>query len=131
MGKKRSGDGKGGPALDALKKASKGLTYTSETDAPLKPFVWDDGEQLSDEHLLELAGEDEGAAVEQESLDDFLHAVPDEDRPKFDVLARVLKEQLSGIKVYKVGDEAERNAYVVGKSADGKWAGLKTTVVET
>jgi hypothetical protein len=41
------------------------------------------------------------------------------------------KEQLSGIKVYKVGDEAERNAYVVGKTADGRWAGLKTTVVET
>src|SRR5262249_6332231 len=46
-------------------------------------------------------------------------------------LAAVLKEQLSGIKVFKVGDEAERDAYVVGKTADGKWAGLKTTVVET
>ena len=46
-------------------------------------------------------------------------------------LAKVLKEQLSGVKVYKVGDEAEKQAYIVGKTSDGKWAGLKTTVVET
>jgi hypothetical protein len=31
----------------------------------------------------------------------------------------------------KVGDEAEKQVYLVGKTADGKWAGLKTTVVET
>jgi hypothetical protein len=42
-----------------------------------------------------------------------------------------LKEQLSGIKVYKVGEEAEKEVYIVGKKKDGRWAGLKTTVVET
>jgi hypothetical protein len=47
-----------------------------------------------------------------------------------DKLAQVLKEQLSGVKVYKVGDEAEKQV-VVGKTSDGQWAGLKTTVVET
>jgi hypothetical protein len=35
------------------------------------------------------------------------------------------------VKVYKVGDEAEKQAYIVGKTSDGNWAGLKTTVVET
>jgi hypothetical protein len=35
------------------------------------------------------------------------------------------------VKVYKVGDEAEKEAYIVGRSTDGRWAGLKTTVVET
>ncbi len=43
----------------------------------------------------------------------------------------MLQEQLSGIKVYKVGEEAEKEVYVVGQTADGRWAGLKTTVVET
>jgi hypothetical protein len=38
---------------------------------------------------------------------------------------------LTGIQVYKVGDEAEKQAFVVGKTTEGKWAGLKTTVVET
>jgi hypothetical protein len=46
-------------------------------------------------------------------------------------LATVLREQLAGIKVYKPGDEAEKTAFVGGKTSDGKWAGLRTTVVET
>jgi len=43
----------------------------------------------------------------------------------------VLQEQLSGVKVYKVADEAEKQAYIIGKISEEKWAGLKTTVVET
>jgi hypothetical protein len=57
--------------------------------------------------------------------------VPGEDRPQFDNLAAAIKEQLSGVKVYKVGDEPEKQVYFVGKTSDGQWAGLKTTVVET
>jgi hypothetical protein len=57
--------------------------------------------------------------------------VPPEDKPKFEKLTAVLREPLSGIEVCKIGDEAEKQAFVVGKTADGKWAGLKTTVVET
>jgi hypothetical protein len=83
---------------------------------------------LTKKHLLELAGAEAGTRVEESSLDDFLHAVPPEDRPKFDRLAKVIGEQL---KVFKIGDEAEKEAYVVGKTSDGHWAGLKTTVVET
>ena len=29
------------PAVDALAKASKGLLFPSETDAPLEPFLWE------------------------------------------------------------------------------------------
>src|SRR3954447_27040609 len=120
------------PTLDTLKRAVKGLKYTSETEAKLEPFLWEDaGDKLTDERLLELAGEEEGTAVERESLDDFFHAVPPEDKEKLDKLAKVIEEQLSGVKVYKVGDEAEKQVYIVGKTTDGKWAGLKTTVVET
>ena len=103
------------------------------TAVPTKrePFLWEGGDKLTEQRLLELAGEEEGTAVEQESLDDFFHAVPPEDAEKFQKLAKVLQEQLTGVKVYKVGDEAEKTAYIVGKTTDGKWAGLKTTVVET
>ena len=38
---------------------------------------------------------------------------------------------LSGVKVYKIGDEAEREVYIVGKTTNGQWAGLKTKAVET
>jgi hypothetical protein len=117
--------------LDALRKASKGLVFTSETDAPLEPFAWANGGELREERLLQLAGAPKGTAVEAMSLADFFRAVPSEDKAKFQALAKVLQGQLSGIKVYKVGDEAEMTAYIVGKTTDGRWAGLKTTVVET
>jgi histidine triad (HIT) family protein len=119
------------PAVDALAKASKGLLFPSESDAPLEPFLWDDGGRLTKDRLRELACAEEEAAVEELSLDDLLVTVPSEERPKFDKLASVVKQQLSGVKVYKVGDEPEKAVYIVGKTPDGKWAGLKTSVVET
>jgi hypothetical protein len=119
------------PVVDALQKAVKGLLYISESDAPLEPFLWEDGGKLTEDKLLELAGIEEGTSVETETLADFFRIVSKEDKPKFDALAKVLKEQLSGVKVYKIGDEAERQVYVVGKTSDGKWAGVKTSVVET
>jgi hypothetical protein len=72
-----------------------------------------------------------GTAVEPGTLADLLRTVPREDQPLFQALQRVLAEQLSGVQVYKVGDEAEKEVYIVGKTTDGRWAGLKTTVVET
>ncbi len=47
-------------------------------------------------------------AVEQTTLGRCFHAVPPEDREKFDRLAKVIGEQLWGVKVYKVGDKADR-----------------------
>jgi hypothetical protein len=117
--------------LDALRKASKGLVFTSETDAPLEPFAWANGGELREERLLQLAGAPEGTVVETMTVANFFRAVPSEDKAKFQALTKALQGQLSGIMVYKVGDEAEKTAYILGKAADGRWAGLKTTVVET
>jgi hypothetical protein len=55
---------------------------------------------------------------------------PDEGTP-FQRLAAVLRQQLSGVKVHKLGDEAEKQVYIVGKTPSEQLAGLKTTVVET
>ena len=119
------------PVLDALQKASKGLQFTSETEAGFEPFLWEGTDKLTNQRLVELAGTEKGTAVEEDTLDRFFRAVPAEDKAKFDKLAKALQEQLSAIKVYKVGDEAEKDVYIVGKTKDGQWAGLKTTVVET
>ncbi len=78
-----------------------------------------------------MAGAEKGTAVEEMTLDDFFRAVPSHDKAKFDKLAKVLKEQLTGVKVYKLGDEPKKDVYIVGKTEDGQWAGLKTEVVET
>jgi hypothetical protein len=94
--------------------------------APGNPLV-----KLSKDRLRQLVGAGLGSAVEQTTLGDLLGPVPQDDKPKFDALRQALEGQLSGVKVYKVGDEAEKQVYVVGKAPDGRWAGLKTTVVET
>ena len=98
------------PILALLQKACKGLLFVSETEAELEPFVWDDGDALTPEHLSNLAGA--------------------EDKPKFDALTKLLSEQLSGIKVYKLG-AVNLKVFIVGKTKDGLWAGVKTEVVET
>jgi histidine triad (HIT) family protein len=117
--------------VEALKNAAKGLLMPSESDAPFEAFAWDDTGELTPDRLLKLAGEPKETAVEESSLDDLFVTVPSEDKAKFQKLRQAIHEQLSGVKVYKVGDEAEREVYIVGKAKDRRWAGLKTTVVET
>jgi hypothetical protein len=117
--------------LDALAKASKGLQFVSETEADFEPFVWKNGSELTQDRLLTLSGAEEGTPVEEMTLDNFFRAVPSEDKAKFQKLTKVLQDQLSGVKVYKLGEEAEKEVYIVGKTKDGRWAGLKTSVVET
>jgi hypothetical protein len=34
-----------------------------------------------------------------------------------------VQSQLASIEVYKVGDEPERPAFIVGQAPDGRWAG--------
>ena len=71
------------------------------------------------------------AVLRPTEIDRLFRAVPPEDRPKFQRLAEVLQSQLAGVTVYKLGEEAEKQVLIVGKTPDGRWAGLKTTVVET
>jgi hypothetical protein len=116
--------------FDALKKATKGLLFPSESEAPVLPFVWDRSEQPTP-HDLVHEKHDAGTRVEQLTLDEAFATVPREDRPRFDALRKVLESQLSGITVYKIGDEAEKMLYIVGKTKGGRWAGVHATVVET
>jgi hypothetical protein len=119
------------PTVEALRQASEGLRMPSESDAPFKPFLWDAGADLTHEKLLQLAHEPQGTTVEEVTLADLFATVPSADLPRFRALRKALEQQPSGVKVYKVGGEAERTVYVVGKTRDGKLAGLKTSVVET
>ena len=49
---------------------------------------------------------------------------------RFQALVSALKENLSDLKVVQVG-KVESEVYVVGKTASGDLAGVKTKVVET
>jgi hypothetical protein len=126
--------------VDALKKASRGLLFRSETDAPFDPFEWPGEQGKPDKaRVLELAGLPPGTPVRAKGLDAFFKDVTQEqdwhdDQEKAEVqrfkqLVGTLKESLADVKVFVAG-RAESDAYIVGRTEAG-WAGLKTKVVQT
>jgi hypothetical protein len=118
------------PVLDALAKAVKGLLYISESESPLEPFLWEDQGELTERHLLQWTGIGKGTTVTEESLGSFLRAVRSEEKSDVDTLGMVIKEQLSVLRVFRIGDALEKEVYVVGKTNDGCWAGVKTSVID-
>jgi hypothetical protein len=130
-----------GSILGALKKASQGLLFPSEADAPFTAFAWPGEQGKPDKaRVLELAGLPANTPVKVKSLDAFFKDATqeqdwhnDQERAeveKFRQLVRTLKETLKDVKVFVVGRGAEKDAYIVGEAEDG-WTGLKTKVVQT
>jgi hypothetical protein len=128
-------------ACTALTKASKGLLYPSETDAPFEVFVWHDATgPLTTAKLLALAKQAPASPVAVTTIDDFfapLVAEADwhgrEEKAivqKFKQLRQAVEAQLADAKVFRIG-AIEITIYLVGKTRDGDWAGLKTMAVET
>jgi len=118
------------PLIAILTKASEGLLFPSETDAPLEPFVWEQKDAPTAASLVKAAGMDKSTPTETMDLAAFFRAVPKAEKAKFDALAKVLKENLTDIQVHKIG-EVNLKVYILGNAKDGTWAGLTTEVVET
>src|SRR5436305_1598813 len=126
--------------VDALEKASQGLLFPSETDAPFEAFEWRSEEGKPDKaRVLELAGLPPGTPVKTKGLDAFFKDATQEqdwtddaekaEAQKFKQLVGTLKESLKDVKVFQAG-KGESDVYIVGRTESG-WAGLKTKVVET
>jgi hypothetical protein len=128
-------------ALLGIQTATSGLLYTSETDSPFELVHWKKRDTiLSSADLLGFIGQSSGLPVENVGLGEFFHDLI-EDRDwhnaeakntvrKYRHLLTVLKEHLSDLKVFKVG-EVEIDIYIVGQTPEGDWAGVMTTAVET
>src|SRR4051794_23464068 len=66
-------------AINALKRATEGLTYMSETDEPFHPVSWDDGSgPLTEEKLLTLSKQKPGSKVEEMPIDEFFGDLTEE-----------------------------------------------------
>jgi hypothetical protein len=120
--------------LTALQNATKGLLYPSETDKPFEPFSWGkaDGD-LTPQKVAALVKAPAGTAVAQQSLADFfqyLTANGTDHAAEFRQLQQVIGKQLAGAQVFRVGS-VTLDVYIVGRTSDGEWAGLKTQSVET
>lgn len=87
-----------------------------------------------------FGGHDAASRVRETSLDKLAAAVttdqdwhgPDEQAvvQKYRRLFELLKNKLRELKVFRVGD-IEVTIYIVGRTPQGDWAGLKTWAVET
>jgi hypothetical protein len=141
-GKKKEGAVKeGGAALSGgLKSLTEGLSYQSESDYAVEPYARGAAEGAPSAGEFAKGKEGEDAAVRELDFDSFFDNYTDEQdwwgeqeravAGKFQALVRFLKENLSDVKVYRVGG-VEADVYVVGRTASGEYAGVKTKVVET
>lgn len=120
------------PVLTDLQAAVEGLLFPSETDAPLEAFAWAaPGGGLPDETAVRAAAKvDKKTVVERVTLPELARTIPSESRGEFAPLFAVLAHHLSGTAVFKVGT-ITIDVYIVGRTADGQFAGVKTKVVET
>jgi predicted nucleic acid-binding Zn-ribbon protein len=128
------------PIAAQLQEASNGLLFLSETDAPFEVISWPKQEQLTPAKLLQLTEHPPDAPVELRTVDEFFAIATaqedwhdEEEREtvqRFQNLVSVLKQNLSQLQVYRVGN-TNIDAYIVGVTDGGEWAGLSTQVVET
>jgi hypothetical protein len=132
------------PLLAQLRQATKGLLLMSETDAPLKPFVWPPehlGEAgITQQSVRAACGIAPDAPVEQAAVDELLgpsaaeEAWHDEEERtmarRFAQLVRMVESSLPEARVYKFG-KARKEVVLVGRAEGGGYAGFITHVVET
>ena len=127
--------------LYELRRASGGLWYMSESDYPLEPVSVEGPDEPGPERLRELAGAGATARVETRRLEEFFADTAAVRLPRegpgesargasFRGVVRALGENLSDIRVYRVG-EINTPVYVLGRGPSGNWLGLSTRVVET
>jgi hypothetical protein len=90
--------------------------------------------------LLQLTNHPPDAPIKVVSVDDFFAIATQEEDwhdqderetvQQFQDLVSVLKQNLSQLQVFRVGN-INIDAYIVGTTPSGEWAGLSTKLVET
>jgi hypothetical protein len=123
-----------------LKQASEGLLFLSETDASFEVIHWSTQEELTPAKLLQLTNHPHDAPLEIVSVDEFFDVANAEEdwhdegeretAKRFQNLVNFLKQNLSQLQVYRVGS-TDIDAYIIGVTDGGEWAGLSTKLVET
>jgi len=121
------------PIAAQLQEASNGLLFLSETDAPFEVISWQAHGDLTPAKLLQVTNHPPNTPVELGTVDEFFAIATaqedwhdEEEREtvqRFQKLVSVLKQNLSQLQVYRVGN-TNIDAYIVGVTDGGEWAGL-------
>lgn len=126
--------------LSEISRSCEGLIYISETDEPITAFL---SERRADEKpentLLQLSPNTNDQA-EEINFDNFFErltrerdwhgAIEKERVQKFRTLKKTLEDNLTQLKVLKVG-RVRKDIFVVGRDKDNRLLGVRTESVET
>lgn len=126
--------------VEELRRATEGLLFMSESDYPFEVVSWDGPEEFTGDHARKAEGAGADTPVAEVSVEDFFRnaageqewksAAQLESAKRYQALVRLLGDNLAAARVYRVG-EINIGVYVVGRSPEGNWLGLRTRVVET
>ncbi len=112
---------------DQLAAAVAGLTERSARGEPFETFIWSSiGVDPVDQ--VERHTADIGEAVPTD--DWFARRAGADDGGRYAELRAALDGMLTGLTVVRVGQGPRVGVYLVGKAADGRWAGVRTVSVE-
>lgn len=118
-----------------------GLLMKSDIEAPFEFFYreLEQGEEFSPKKVTEWTGEATGMDVQIRELDEFFEEMGgvsadirnkgETDENRSQLLQSKLNELLEDVKVYMI-KEIGLLVLIIGKAADGNYAGLRTMVVE-
>ncbi len=126
--------------LAKLGEATAGLMMMSESDYPFEMVRWDKQTEITPESLRAFAKESAASLIVEQSVEEFFHAAVAEPEWKgandlklarrYQSLVRLLKENLSDLKVYRMG-AVNISIIIIGRSNEGNCLGLSTRVIET
>lgn len=120
-----------------LENAASGLLMMSESDYPFE-YINTNERQLNDALALKLAGKPEGTPVEHTTIEHLLRNLIDPTSgsvnlataQRFQQLMATLKQELSNLAVYRVG-EVQVEVFILGLTAEGTVGGMRTMLIET
>ena len=128
--------------FERLHEAAKGLLWMSESDYPFEALIWEFGEKilLDNEVVLKITKHSLDTPIKVIEFESFFqgaitpknwHNAEEAETVKtYQELVRIMKQDLSDLKIYKVG-EIEIYVYIIGKTNTGDYAGLATVSIET
>ncbi|MBD2494747.1 nuclease A inhibitor family protein [Nostoc sp. FACHB-280] len=128
--------------IQSLQQTSHSLLMMSESEFPFAVVFWsgEGQESLTNQKLLQLTNHPVETPIEIVELDYFFRNLAEEkewhddiqrqDVQKFQSLVQTLKNNLTDIKVYRLGT-IDIDVYIIGKTPAGDLAGISTKVIET
>ena len=128
------------PFVEKVKKIVKDLYYISETDAEILPFEGRKAEAVTKDVILLQTNNQPDTPIEERNFAEIFARLTamqdwfgDEEKAtaeKFAALQKLLEENLTNIKVFKVGS-IQIDIYFVGLDTEGNLTGIQTKAVET